>query len=104
MGIASTPEDYFPFEAASFGTASLKILVGFYPIVPQGDVAGLQRVKEMMQVMLAECVKQGGRPYLYGWHEMDTAMKEQLYGNAYQELHQLRKQLDPSNLYNPHTL
>ena len=104
LGIASTPEDYFPFEAASFGTASLKILVGFYPIVPQGDVAGLQRVKEMMQVMLAECVKQGGRPYLYGWHEMDVAMKEQLYGNAYQELHQLRNQLDPNNLYNPHTL
>ncbi len=104
LGIASQPEDYFPFEAASFGTASLKILVGFYPIVPQGDQDGLQRVKAMMRVMLAECVRQGGRPYLYGWHEMDAAMKEQLYGPAYQELHRLRNQLDPDNLYNPHIL
>ncbi len=104
LGIASTPENQFPFEAASFGTALLKILVGFYPIVPQGDEVGLAKVKEMMKVMLAECVKRGGRPYLYGWHEMDASLKSQLYGDAYQELHQLRQQLDPDNLYNPHTL
>ncbi len=104
LGIDSIPENYFPFEASSFGTSSLKILVGFYPIVPQGDEEGLQKVKEMMRIMLAECVRQGGRPYLYGWHEMHAAMKEQLYGQAYLELHHLRKELDPDNLYNSDTL
>jgi FAD/FMN-containing dehydrogenase len=53
---------------------------------------------------LRYAIELGGRPYLYGSHELDEGMWLSLYGEAYQRLQTLRRQLDPQQLFNAHIL
>ena len=89
-----------PFEAASFGTSPLKFLVGFYPIIPAQDVAGLEKVQTLLRETLSVCRQLGGRPYLYGWHDLTESAKRRLYNPHYDRLQALRSHLDPHHLVN----
>jgi FAD/FMN-containing dehydrogenase len=101
LAVRRPPVDrLLPFEAASFGTTPLKFLVGFYPIIPIQDVAGLGRIRALLQETLALCIQLGGRPYLYGYHELDESTKHHLYGPHYAHLQSVRSQLDPHHLVN----
>jgi FAD/FMN-containing dehydrogenase len=92
----------FPFEAKSMkpGATGLHFLVGFYPVVEMEDEPGLAFIRQLFRQGLKLCVAENGRPYLYGFHELDEAAKEHLYGDNYQHLKQLRQQYDPQNLLN----
>ncbi|MEW5985418.1 MAG: cysteine peptidase family C39 domain-containing protein [Chloroflexota bacterium] len=90
----------FPLEASATFTAPMTYLIGFYPEIGGEDLEGVAAVQAVLRLALAKCLTLGGRPYLYGWHEMDEQVRRQVYGRAYEELKQLRRQLDPHNLFN----
>lgn len=95
------PQDRsLPFEAASFGANATKFLVGFYPIIPAQDLAGLEKVQALLRETLALCLQLGGRPYLYGWHDLTEPAKRRLYDPHYSRLQTLRAHLDPHRLVN----
>src|SRR5690606_3732670 len=85
---------FLPFEAASFGANSTKFLVGFYPIIPAHDLAGLEKVQTLLRETLTLCRHLGGRPYLYGWHDLTEPAKRRLYDPHYSRLQTLRAHLD----------
>ncbi|HFC12617.1 MAG TPA: FAD-binding oxidoreductase [Anaerolineae bacterium] len=89
-----------PFEATAFGSDPIKFLVGFYPVVPKENIRALEKVKAIIRDILHLCIKLGGRPYLYGWHELDVQVKRKLYGTHYDAVLQLQQKLDPKNLFN----
>lgn len=95
------PEDrWLPFEASSFGANPIKFLVGFYPIIPAQDVVGLEKVQTLLRETLSICRQLGGRPYLYGWHDLTESAKRCLYDPHYDRLQALRSHLDPHHLVN----
>lgn len=98
--LAVRPGTRFPFEAGVDAPAGLQFLLGLYPCIEMDDPAGLSLVQAVFGQLLATCVAWGGRPYLYGFHQLDKATKIRLYGQAYHRLAQLRRQLDPDGLFN----
>lgn len=51
-----------------------------------------------MKICLDKCLELGGRPYLYGWHELDAAGMRNLYGHDYDRFLELKRQHDPNNI------
>ncbi|MCI0398532.1 MAG: cysteine peptidase family C39 domain-containing protein [Chloroflexi bacterium] len=94
----------FPLEAAPAGNPPFAFLAGFYPLVPPEDGGGLKTVRGILRQTLARCLELGGRPYLYGSHELDEATRLALYGDGYRRLIELRQELDPQQLFNAHSL
>jgi FAD/FMN-containing dehydrogenase len=95
---------YFPLEAVPAGRPPLAFLVGCYPVIPLDDRDGLAVVQAIFGRALRYAIELGGRPYLYGSHELDEGMWLSLYGEAYRRLQTLRRQLDPPQLFNAHIL
>jgi FAD/FMN-containing dehydrogenase len=95
---------YFPLEAVPTGHPPLAFLVGCYPVIPLDDPDGLAVVQAIFGRALRYAIELGGRPYLYGSHELDEGMWLSLYGEAYRRLQTLRRQLDPPQLFNAHIL
>lgn len=95
---------YFPLEAVPAGRPAMAFLVGCYPVIPLDDPAGLAEVQEIFARALQYAMALGGRPYLYGSHQLDEATWLALYGEDYQQLQTLRRQLDPQQLFNAHIL
>lgn len=90
----------FPLEATTFGNKKMKILVGFYPTIPRTDQKIWFSVQTLLKNVLQKCMDLGGRPYLYGWHELDENMRVQIYGDHYKKLQTLRKSLDSQKIFN----
>lgn len=104
LGVKQIPNNLkFPFEASAFGNSPIKYLVGFYPMISKKDLNGLTKVQKMLKETLTFCLTLGGRPYLYGWHELDQQTKHIIYSPHYAHLQQLRQQLDPKQLFNSGT-
>lgn len=98
--LAVRPGARLPFEAGLDDPAGLQFLLGLYPCIELDDPAGLELVRAIFRQLLATCLAWGGRPYLYGFHQLDEATKTKLYGQAYRHLTQLRQELDPQGLFN----
>ncbi len=94
-----------PFEAAGWpesnGGGQVKLGIGFYNMVPKGDAEAHRRVDAAAELCLDRCLDLGGRPYLYGWHRLDGATLERLYGDDLRRLRALRQELDPDGLFQP---
>lgn len=90
-----------PLEAASSIQAPLRFGIGLYSMVPRRDDATLRAVQAASSRCLDKCVELGGRPYLYGWHELDRATVRRLYGVDYQRLVELKEELDPDATFPP---
>lgn len=101
LAVKNDPIKHLPFEASAFGSAPLNFLVGFYPVIPRNDKAGLRTIQQAMKIMLDVCVELGGRPYLYGWHDLDKPSLDKLYGSDLSNMQALRHTLDPKKLYAP---
>lgn len=89
-----------PFDAASFGSEPLLCLVGFYPAFGEDNVAGAKRVRPVLRRCLEKCLELGGRPYLYGIHDLEPQERSALYGTDLERLRGLRRELDPNGLLN----
>ena len=88
----------FPFEAASGVPGSLVFGVGLYAMVPPGGAAALALLRRTLRSCLEACVELGGRPYLYGWHELDSRQRSRLYGGSIEELREIKRRVDPQGL------
>ena len=92
---APTP---FPFEVCGALPSPIKFGVGIYNTVPQADRRALNQVTRAMKICLDKCLELEGRPYLYGWHELDAAKMQKLYGPDYDRFLELKRQYDPNNI------
>jgi FAD/FMN-containing dehydrogenase len=105
LAVRNVPaEVVFPLEARPSGNPAISFLVGFYPTIPPGDTQGLTAVREILRRTLTKCLELGGRPYLYGSHELDETTWLAFYGDGYRRLKSLRSELDPRGLLNGHIL
>jgi FAD/FMN-containing dehydrogenase len=87
-----------PFEAASGLPGRLAFGVGLYAMVPTGDAAALALLRRTLRSCLDACVELGGRPYLYGWHELEPRTLARLYGDSIETLREIRRRVDPHGL------
>ena len=88
----------FPFEICGALPPPVKFGVGLYNTVPQGDQRGLDRVTRAMKLCLDKCLELQGKPYLYGWHELDAAGMQRLYGPDFDRFLELKRQYDPNSI------
>jgi FAD/FMN-containing dehydrogenase len=86
------------FAAAPPGGAGPCWSVGLYAMVPAGDLAALSRLRAAYARCLTRCVDLGGRPYLYGWAELDHALCRRLYGADWDRREALRRNIDPAGI------
>lgn len=90
----------FPFSTVAHIEGPFAVSVGTFHMVAPGDEQDLERAKEALRQTLARAIELGGRPYLYGWNELDDATKSKLYGASYTRLVALKRELDPLNRFN----
>ena len=88
----------FPLEICGALPPPIKFGVGLYNTVPQGDQRALNQVTRAMKICLDKCMELQGRPYLYGWHELDATRMQKLYGPDYDRFLELKRQHDPNNI------
>jgi FAD/FMN-containing dehydrogenase len=94
----------WPFAAHSIQAAPQVYGLGLHYRVAQEDRAGLAAALAAQRACLEQCLALGGRPYLYGWHDLDATAMRQVYGSDYDQLRLLRRTLDPHNLFNAQSL
>jgi FAD/FMN-containing dehydrogenase len=91
----------WPFDVRAIGGPGRNLYgIGLYYRVDRADRAGVDACQAALRSALETCLELGGRPYLYGWHELDRDSKRKLYGRDYDRLLELRRQLDPHGLLN----
>lgn len=73
------------------------IAVDLQDQAPPGRVVA---VDELLRQTLHVCVRLGRRPYLAGWHELDEALKQRIWGDDYTTFERLRRKYDPDSLFN----
>jgi FAD/FMN-containing dehydrogenase len=93
-----------PFAAHHITDESIVFLVGLYYFVPPEDKAGIDHCMSILKMLQDLSIQLGGRPYLYGVHELDERQKRSLYGTDYDRMKALRLRVDPLDLLNAHAL
>jgi len=94
-----------PFDIRSIGGSGRNVYgFGLHYRVERDDEERAAACRSALRMALATCVELGGRPYLYGWNELDEHTRRQLYGHDYDRLLELRRRVDPNNLLNPNAL
>ena len=88
----------FPFEVCGTLPPPIKFGVGLYNTVPRDDRRALHQVTRAMEICLDKCLELQGRPYLYGWHELDAVKMQKLYGPDYDRFLELKREHDPNNI------
>ncbi len=88
----------FPFEVCGALPPPIKFGVGIYNTVPKAGRQALEQATGAMRICLDKCLELGGRPYLYGWHELDAARMQKLYGPDFDRFRELKRQYDPNNI------
>jgi FAD/FMN-containing dehydrogenase len=73
---------------------------GLYHMVPENDTAGLAAAIAACEERVLRCIELGGRPYLHGVASMSDSVRRQVYGDDYESLLRLRREYDPSGLFN----
>ena len=92
------PED-IPMDPASRLPDPVNFGIGLYSMIPRNNEAALARNKKAVAVCLDACLASGGRPYLYGWHELPDQIQQDIYGADLKVLNQLRQQGDPVGIF-----
>ncbi len=95
-----SPHHHFAFLPAPPG--DLLFSVGLYTMVSRWNPILLAKTLPTLQTALQKCYALGGRPYLYGFNEMDESSKQKFYGADYSTLQEIRRQHGLSGL-NPET-
>ena len=68
--------------------------IGLFNMVNKWNLDLLWGTIEILKTTLKKCQELGGRPYLYGWNELDEQMKLNFYGDDYERLLDLRKKMN----------
>ncbi|WP_372365994.1 FAD-binding protein [Candidatus Uabimicrobium sp. HlEnr_7] len=89
---------HFAFEPASGIKDRMTFLVGVFYAVPENDTTGVNYVREALKRSLQKVVSLGGRPYLYGWNDLDNKMRNSLYGDSCEKMINLCQELDPEGV------
>jgi FAD/FMN-containing dehydrogenase len=98
-------ESRWPFDMRSIGGSGRNLYgFGLHYRIDRDDEPRIAASRTALRSALDACLALGGRPYLYGWHELDERVRRQLYGREYDRLLELRRQLDPNGLLNRHAL
>lgn len=98
LGIKNQPQTPFPFSPAYGHSGSFVYSIGFYHLIHPQDQRGIAKTKGQLAQYKQDCLEMGGKPYLYGWHDLSESEKEQFYKQDYQNLKQLQKKYDPQNI------
>jgi len=104
MACNSARSKNIPFSPTFGRTNQMVYSVGFYYMIKLGNNDGLKVAKEQLADNMKHCIEIGGRPYLYGWHELSGLQKVKLYRDDYEKLKKLKQKYDPYNLLNPGVL
>lgn len=91
-----------PFSLTAGRKGEMLFGAGFYYMVPIGQKKELEATKDQLRRNMADCIELGGRPYLYGWHDLSEKQKQLLYREDLQELQKMKRKYDPDNIVNPH--
>lgn len=88
----------FPLEATDPLPGPMTVGVGLYSMVPRHRSDLVASVRAASAGCLDAAVELGGRPYLYGWHELGDQMRQRIYGPVWQRWCALRKEVDPDGI------
>ena len=88
-----------PLEAMGPGRQSMMFGIGLYSMLPPWRGQLVTAIAATVARCLDACLGCGGRPYLYGWHDMHDAQWRATYGPAYDRLIALRREVDPAGGY-----
>ena len=88
----------FALEASGGVSGSMKVGVGLYSMVPPQKPAALAAVRSAHRACLELCADLEGRPYLYGWHELDDGLRQRFYGSSLASLAALKARVDPGGI------
>ena len=75
--------------------------IGVFYSVPSADAETVERARAAQSALLELCLRNGGRPYLCGAHDIDEDGIESIYGDEFREVQRIRGPLDPDGLFNP---
>jgi FAD/FMN-containing dehydrogenase len=92
----STP---IPLSPGGDPPPDLAFGVGLYCMVPAHRPAELNAVRDQLRRCLERCIELGGRPYMYGWHELDDSLLQRAFGPSLHCLRALRREHDPHGLF-----
>jgi FAD/FMN-containing dehydrogenase len=90
-----------PFEATDGLSGDMAFGVGLYSMIPRHRPERLAAVRQAASRSLQAALELGGRPYRYGWHDLDESAHRQLYGDAVDRVADLRRRLDPNHVFHP---
>jgi FAD/FMN-containing dehydrogenase len=100
LGIRTpTQSPSIPLAPAGDPPPDLAFGIGLYCMVP-ADRASLHAVRAELRRCLERCIELGGRPYMYGWHELDASLTQRAFGPSLNCLRALRHEHDPHGLFN----
>jgi FAD/FMN-containing dehydrogenase len=94
----------FPLEATDAMSGQLAVGVGLYSMVSPRRADLSAQVRATLARCLEAAVDLGGRPYLYGWHELGGDMRRRIYGAEWERWCALRKEVDPDGILQPDKL
>lgn len=72
--------------------------IGVYAMVDRRNPRLLTQTRQILRLLLERCVALGGRPYLYGVHDLDDTLVRRCYGSDVDRLHELRAQRGLSSI------
>ena len=99
LGIRTPPQAAaLPLAPVGNPPAQLAFGIGLYCMVPVRDHTGLTAVRDALRRCLVRCIELGGRPYMYGWHELDASLMQRAFGDGLECLRALRREHDPQGL------
>ena len=101
MVIANSHANQFPLSFSQVDQNNLLFSAGFYHMLPLGNNDALNKAKNFHNKCMLKCIALGGRPYLYGWHNLIERQKQAVYGEKFVRLKHLKSEYDPNNILNP---
>ena len=74
--------------------------VGIFYSFDHADENGIAGARETQHMLLRECLRLDGRPYLCGAHHVDDRDLEEIFGDEFRRLLHQSRELDPKGLFN----
>ena len=97
----STPHLPLSFYApGAKATSGYHTAQGYYFAVPRNRPGDLHEVKRFLRRASDITFELGGRPYLYGWHDMDGEDMQSNYGEDWEFYIRVKRSVDPDGLLN----
>ena len=86
-------------EGSSRLHGSMAYGIGLYNMVSSTDSRELARTQAALGEALACVIDAGGKPYLYGAHDLSSYSLSTIYGATWTHLESLKRELDPDCLF-----